>query len=132
WLIEYALRVRPRSSEKNPWLLSPPSTVLLLRSPEMPRKLIRPKLPSGVALGVRIAKLDQRRPFTGSSLIEVWLRLVEKSCCVVLITGASALTSTVPVTGPTESATSRFVSRPISTTTFSVVIGLKPDELTEI
>jgi hypothetical protein len=62
--------------------------------------------------------------------MDVWLMLVEKSCCVVLITGASALTSTVPVTGPTLSATSRLVSRPISTTTFSTVIGLKPDELT--
>ena len=30
--------------------------------------------------------------------------LLEKSCCVVLITGASAVTSTVPVTGPTERA----------------------------
>jgi hypothetical protein len=96
--------VRPRSSEKNAWLLSPPSTVLLFSSPEIPRKLIRPKLPSGTAPGVRMAKLDQRRPFTGSSLMEVWLMLVEKSCCVVLITGASALTSTVPVTGPTLSA----------------------------
>ena len=63
--------MRPRSSEKKPWLLSPPSTVLLFSRPEMPRKLIRPKLPSGAALGVRIAKLDQRRPLTGSSLIEV-------------------------------------------------------------
>ena len=56
--------------------------------------------------------------------------LVEKSCCVVLITGASALTSTVPVTGPTLSATSRLVSRPTSTTTFSIVLGLKPVEFT--
>src|SRR5918993_3764262 len=71
WLIEYALRVRPLSSEKKPWLLSPPSTVLLLSKPEIPRKLMRPKLPSGTAPGVRIAKLDQRRPLTGSSLIEV-------------------------------------------------------------
>ena len=122
--------MRPRSSEKNAWLLSPPSTVLLFSKPEMPRKLIRPKLPSGTAPGVRMAKLDQRRPFTGSSLMEVWLMLVEKSCCVVLITGASALTSTVPVTGPTLSAISRVVSRPISTTTFSDVLGLKPDEFT--
>ena len=32
--------MRPRSSEKNAWLLSPPSIVLLLRRPEIPRKLI--------------------------------------------------------------------------------------------
>ncbi len=30
WLIEYDVRVRPRASEKNAWLLSAPSTVLLL------------------------------------------------------------------------------------------------------
>src|SRR5687767_848068 len=104
--------------------------VLLFSKPEIPRKLIRPKLPSGTAPGVNRAKLDQRRPLIGSSLIEVWLMLVEKSCCVVLITGASALTSTDPVTGPTESDTSNGVSRPISTITFSLTIGLKPDELT--
>src|SRR5205814_1486146 len=45
------------------------------------------------------------------------------------MTGASALTSTVPVTGPTESAISSGVSRPTSTITFSCVNGLKPDEL---
>src|ERR1700752_25529 len=55
---------------------------------------------------------------------------VEKSCCVVLITGASAVTSTVPVTCPTVNATSRLVSRPTSTTIFSCVSGLKPAEFT--
>src|SRR4030095_10863039 len=93
-------------------------------------KLIKPNVPSGTAPGVNNAKLDQRRPLIGSSLIEVWLMLVEKSCWLVLITGASALTSTVPVTGPTWSATSSFVSRPTSTTTFSWVSGLNPEELT--
>src|SRR5688572_29314614 len=124
------MRVRPRTSAKNAWLLSPPSMVLLFSKPEIPRKLIKPNVPSGTAPGVNNAKLDQRRPLIGNSLIEVWLILVEKSCCVVLITGASALTSTEPVTGPTASATSRFVSRPTSTTTFSEVIGLKPPEFT--
>src|SRR5690349_2615328 len=95
----------------------------------MPRKLIKPNVPSGTAPGVNNAKLDQRRPLMGSSLIAVWLMLLEKSCCVVLMTGASALTSTVPVTGPTESETSSGVSRPTSTITFSCVSGLKPDEL---
>src|SRR5215213_5052257 len=123
------MRVRPRSSAKNAWLLSPPSIVLLFSKPEMPRKLIRPNVPSGTAPGVNNAKFDQRRPLIGSSLMEVWFMLVEKSCCVVLITGASALTSTVPVTGPTESETSSGVSRPTSTITFSCVRGLKPDEL---
>src|SRR5690242_14737804 len=123
------MRVRPRSSAKNAWLLSPPSIVLLFSRPEMPRKLIKPNVPSGTAPGVSSAKLDQRRPLMGSSLIEVWLTLLEKSCCVVLITGASALTSTVPVTGPTERATSSGVSRPTSTMTFSCVSGLNPDEL---
>ena len=99
------MRVRPRSSAKNARLLSPLSIVLLFSKPEMPRKLIKPKLPSGTAPGVNKAKLDQRRPLIGSSLIEVWLILVENLCCEVLMTGASALTSTVPVTGPTLSAT---------------------------
>jgi hypothetical protein len=67
--------------------------VLLFSKPEMPRKLIKPNVPSGTAPGVNKAKLDQRRPLIGSSLIEVWLMLVEKSCCEVLMTGASALTS---------------------------------------
>src|SRR5574338_1481918 len=124
------MRVRPRSSAKNAWLLSPPSIVLLFSNPEMPRKLIKPNVPSGTAPGVNRAKLDQRRPLIGSSLIEVWLMLLEKSCWVVLITGASALTSTVPVIGPTESETSSGVSRPISTITFSCVSGLKPEALT--
>src|SRR5690242_14595089 len=124
------MRVRPRSSAKNAWLLSPPSIVLLFSRPEMPRKLIKPNVPSGTAPGVSSAKLDQRRPLMGSSLIEVWLTLLEKSCCVVLMTGASALTSTVPVTGPTESETSSGVSRPTSTITFSCVSGLNPDSLT--
>src|SRR6185295_1875061 len=124
------MRVRPRSSAKKAWLLSPPSMVLLFSRPEMPRKLIKPNVPSGTAPGVNNAKLDQRRPLIGSSLIDVWLMLVEKSCCVVLRTGASALTSTVPVTGPTESEISSGVSRPISTITFSCVSTLKPEELT--
>src|SRR6185369_6564137 len=124
------MRVRPRSSAKKAWLLSPPSIVLLFSRPEIPRKLIKPNVPSGTAPGVNNAKLDQRRPLIGSSLIEVWLMLLEKSCWVVLMTGASALTSTVPVTGPTESETSSGVSRPTSTITFSCVSGLKPDELT--
>ena len=36
-LIEYTARVRPRASEKKAWLLSTPSTMLLLYRPEMPR-----------------------------------------------------------------------------------------------
>ncbi len=100
--------------------------VLLFNSPEMPRKLIRPNVPSGTAPGESNAKLDQRRPLIGSSLIEVWLKLLEKSCWEVLITGASEVTSTVPPdTGPIESAALMEVSRPISTTT-SWVYGLNP------
>src|SRR5690242_21812164 len=77
------MRVRPRSSAKNAWLLSPPSIVLLFSRPEMPRKLIKPNVPSGTAPGVSSAKLDQRRPLMGSSLIEVWRseeRRVGKEC----------------------------------------------------
>ena len=123
------MRVRPRSSEKNAWLLSPPSTVLLFSSPEMPRKLINPNVPSGTVPGVRIAKLDQRRPLVGRLLIEVWLMLVEKSCCCVLMTGASLVTWTVSCAPPTVSAASIGVMRPTSTTTFCCVNAEKPGAL---
>jgi hypothetical protein len=77
-----------------------------------------------------MAKLDQRRPLTGSSLIEVWLRLLEKSCWEVLITGASEVTSTVPPeTGPIDSGASTEVTTPTSTTTASWVNGLNPEPL---
>jgi hypothetical protein len=39
------------------WLLSPPSIVLLFSKPEMPRKLIKPKVPSGTEPGVSMAKV---------------------------------------------------------------------------
>src|SRR3712207_8637329 len=102
------MRVRPRSSAKNAWLLSPPSIVLLLSRPEMPRKEMRPNVPSGTAPGVRSAKLDQRRPLMGRLLIEVWLMFVEKSCCSVLMTGASLVTTTV---SRSEEHTSELQSR---------------------
>ena len=60
----------------------------MLSNPEMPRKLMRPKLASGTVPGVSSAKFDQRAPLMGNSLIEVWFMLLEKSCCVVLMTGA--------------------------------------------
>src|SRR6185436_53253 len=124
------MRVRPRSSAKNAWLLSPPSIVLLFNNPEIPRKLIKPKVPSGTAPGVSRAKLDQRRPLMGSSLMEVWLMLLEKSCWEVLMTGASEVTSTVlPEIGPIERSALILVSRPISTVTLSAVYGLKPEPL---
>src|ERR1035441_2541334 len=101
WLVEYAMRVRPFSSAKNAWLLSPPSTVLLFSRPEIPRKLTSPKPPSVDAPGVARAKLNQRRPLMGRLLMDVWFRLVEKSCCSRLTDDASAVTVTlwaVPVT----------------------------------
>src|SRR2546422_3773898 len=65
-------------------------------------------------------KSEARRPLMGSSLMEVWFRLLEKSCCDVLMTGASEVTSTVPPErGPIERATLSVVSRPTSTTTLS-------------
>ena len=73
-------------------MLSPPSTVLLFNSPEMPRKLTRPKLPSGAAPGVISAKVDQRRVLVGRLAIVVWLMLVEKSACSRLMSGDCATT----------------------------------------
>src|SRR5262245_54642872 len=72
WGVEYPMRVRPRSSEKKAWLLSAPSTVLLLRRTLMPRRLIRPKpLELLTALGVRRVKLDQRPPLIGRFSIAI-------------------------------------------------------------
>jgi hypothetical protein len=63
----------------------------------------------------------------GSSLIEVWLMFEEEALSVVLMTGASLSTSTVPPdTGPIDSGTSSEVTRPTSTTTPSWLKGLKP------
>ena len=53
----------------------------------MPRKLTRPKLPSGAAPGVISAKVDQRRVLVGRLAIVVWLMLVEKSACSRLMSG---------------------------------------------
>jgi hypothetical protein len=87
----------------------------------MPRKEMRPKVPSGTAPGVSSAKLDQRRPLMGRLLIEVWLTFVEKSCCSVLTTGASLVTCTVsPETPCTVRFASTFETRPTSTTSFCV------------
>src|SRR4051812_34623537 len=58
WLMVAVARVRPRSSDQYAVLLSPPSTVLLFNKPEMPRKEMRPKEPSGAAPGVLSAKLE--------------------------------------------------------------------------
>ena len=81
--------MRPRSSAKNACVLSPPSTVLLFRNPEIPRKLIRPNVPSGAAPGVLSTKFDQRRALTGRFSIDVWLMLVERSADSRLMTGVS-------------------------------------------
>src|ERR1700676_1955531 len=110
------MRVRPFSSEKKDWLLSPPSTVLLFRRPEIPRKLMSPKPPSTAVPGVDKAKLNQRRPLMGRLLMDVWLMLVAKSCCSVLTTGAELLMVTVSVVPATERDRSMGVTRPTSTT----------------
>ena len=81
----------------------------------MPRKLTRPKLPSGAAPGVIRAKVDQRRVLVGRLAIVVWLMLVEKSACSRLMSGDCATTSTTSVVPATPSLTSRFVVRPTST-----------------
>src|SRR5580765_5896517 len=99
--VEYPARVRPRSSEKNAWLLSAPSTVLLFSKVLVPRKLSNPKpLALATTPGVRTAKLDQRPPLIGRFEIAVWFNVGAKSADVVLIWGASAVTSTVSVLLP--------------------------------
>src|SRR5713101_5646445 len=121
------MRVRPFSSEKKAWLLSPPSTVLLFNNPEIPRKLSRPKLPSGTTPGVSRAKVDQRRPLMGNSLMDFSSTLEAKSAWLVLTRGASAVTLTLEEVEPTTSFNSTSVTRPTSTTIFSSRRVAKPD-----
>src|SRR5216684_4789385 len=120
------MRVRPFSSEKKAWLLSPPSTVLLFNNPEIPRKLSRPKLPSGTTPGVNSAKVDQRRPLMGNSLMDFSSTLEAKSAWLVLTRGTSAETFTVAEVEPTLSFNSTSVTRPTSTTIFSTLRVVKP------
>src|SRR6266478_6648620 len=100
------MRVRPRSSLKKAWLLSAPSTVLLLSKPEMPRKLTRPKPPSGTAPGVERANVDQRRPLMGKFSMVVWFMLVVKSARSVVIIGSSAVATTTSAIALTLSCAS--------------------------
>src|SRR5215831_15661492 len=120
------MRVRPRSSEKNAWLLSPPSTVLLFSSPETPRKLIKPKVWSGTEPGVRRAKSDHRRPLIGSSLIDIWLIFVVNSLDSVLTAPALATMSTAADAPPTRNNASISLKRPTSTTNCSSLNSVKP------
>src|SRR5262249_4405498 len=120
------MRVRPRSSEKNAWLLSPPSTVLLFSSPETPRKLINPKVLSGTEPGVRRAKSDHRRPLMGNSLIDVWLIFVVKSLDSVLTAAALATMSTAAAAAPTRITASTSLKRPTSTVNCSSLKSAKP------
>src|SRR5215831_5726617 len=120
------MRVRPRSSEKNAWLLSPPSTVLLFSSPETPRKLIKPKVWSGTEPGVRRAKSDHRRPLIGSSLIDIWLIFVVNSLDSVLTAPALATMSTAADAAPTRNTASTSLKRPTSTANCSSLNSENP------
>src|ERR1041385_208273 len=127
---EEPARVRPRSSEKKAWLLSAPSTVLLLSSVLMPRKRERPKpLALLTTPGVRSAKLDQRPPLIGRLEIATWFRVGANSGEVVLICGTSALTSTVSDVPPTPSRGERSVTLPTETITCSALYGARPPPL---
>ena len=95
------MRVRPRSSEKNAWLLSPPSIVLLLSSPEMPRKLIKPKLPSGTEPGVRSAKFGPATPVDGQFVDGRLVDVGGEFFGLDLTAAAAATMSTVAVAAPT-------------------------------
>src|SRR5947209_20076551 len=124
------MRVRPRSSEKKAWLLSAPSTVLLFRSTLMPRKLMRPKpLLLLTAAGVSSEKLDQRPPLIGRFSIAIWLTVGAKSGEVVLICGASPLTSTVSVV-PTVRRGETSVTLPTCTVTCGDLKEANPFSLT--
>src|SRR5215510_13849873 len=120
------MRVRPRSSEKNAWLLSPPSIVLLFSSPEIPRKLIKPKVPSGVEPGVKRAKSDQRRPLMGNPLIAVWSMLEVNSLDSRLTAAALATMSTAAVAPPTRKTASMVLKRPTSTANCSILNSENP------
>src|ERR1041385_1510117 len=125
--VEYPARVRRRSSEKKAWLLSAPSTVLLFSRVLMPRKLKRPNpLESLTTPGVSAAKLDQRPPLIGKLEIAVWFKVGAKSADVVLICGASALTSTVSVLLPIAMWGESSVTLPTCTMTCSDLYGAKP------
>src|SRR5690242_13349327 len=94
--VEYPARVRPRSSEKNAWLLSAPSTVLLLSRVLIPRKLTRPKpFESFTTPGVSTENADHRPPLMGRLLICTRSTTGANSGEVVLIVGASPVTLTV-------------------------------------
>src|SRR5260370_32945198 len=125
--MEMLIRGRLLSGEKRVGWLAPPSTVLLFSNPEIPRKLSRPKLPSGTTPGVSRAKVDQRRPLMGNSLMDFSSTLEAKSAWLVLTRGASAETFTVEEAAPTTSFKSTSVTRPTSTTTFSSLRAHKPD-----
>src|SRR5712691_1028530 len=120
------MRVRPFSSAKNAWLLSPPSTVLLFSSPDTPRKLTSPKLPSGTAPGVDNANVDHLRPLIGRLSMVVELMLVEKSARSVVITGASAVAMIVSVWVCTPSVASMVVVRPTSTVMLVALYAANP------
>src|SRR5688572_25951004 len=124
--MEELILVRPASSAKNAWLLSPPSTVLLLSSPEMPRKLINPKLPSGTEPGVRMTKFDQRRPLMGSSLMAVWLMLEVNSLDSRLTAPVAATMSTATDAAPTRNTASMALKRPTSTANCSILNSENP------
>src|SRR3981189_3492541 len=118
------MRVRPRSSEKKAWLLSPPSTVLLFRRVLMPRKLIRPKpLASLTAPGVSKAKLDQRPPLMGRLLMAFWSVVGGNSAAEVLACGTSALTTIVAPAEATLRRAEISVTLPTWTITFSALKG---------
>src|SRR5579859_1818004 len=118
------MRVRPRSSEKNDWLLSAPSMVLLLSRVLMPRKLSRPKaLESLTTPGVSSEKLDQRPPLLGRLEIATWFSVGANSGEVVLICGASAVTSTVSDVPDTPSLGERSVTLPTDTMTCGALKG---------
>ncbi len=108
--------VRPRSSEKNAWLLSAPSTVLLLSSAPMPRKESRPlALESGVTPGVSRAKSDQRRVLEGRSWTAAESRVVLTVALVVSSTGARSATRTDSWVEPGKREARTVVTVPMAT-----------------
>src|SRR6266849_10071279 len=123
------MRVRPRSSLKNAWLLSAPSMVLLFSSELIPRKLNRPKpLELLTAVGVSSAKSDQRPPLMGKLLMAVWSRVGANSGEFVLTCGNSALTTTVAPAEATFRRAEMSVTLPTCTITFSALNGAKRSE----
>jgi len=80
-----------------------------------------------IAPGASIIRLDQCRPFSGSSLSCVDWTTVDSSGDVRSTRGAAPSTVTISCTGPTSSLMSSVRRSPTSSVTFSNLAVLNPE-----